>query len=122
MDIDVQDAFDINFFESVIKRNPKDVDALELLGGLYSKYGMAKQSLRIDRRLARILPSDARVQYNLACSLSLLGRKSDAVDSLSKALDLGYDDLSWMLQDPDLDQLKGYERFEDLVTSLKNAC
>ena len=47
MDIDVQDAFDINFFESVIKRNPKDVDALELLGGLYSKYGMAKQSLNL---------------------------------------------------------------------------
>jgi len=120
MKFEDDDAFEIRFFEGVARRNPKDVDALELLGGLYSKYDMNKQTLRIDRRLARLLPRDARVRYNLACSLSLLGRKRDAVESLQHAFELGYDDLDWMLRDPDLKTLRGYPRFEGLVESLRS--
>ena len=118
MQIDAQDAFDIRFFEAVARRNRQDVEALELLGGLYSKYEMAKQALRIDRRLARLQPDNARIQYNLACSLCLLGRKRDAVKILGQAFDLGYDDFTWMLQDPDLEQLRGYPEFEDLISSV----
>jgi len=118
MQIDAQDAFDIRFFEAVANRNRKDIDALELLGGLYSKYGMANQSLRIDRRLARIQPENARIQYNLACSLCLLDRKRDAVKALERAFDLGYDDFTWMLQDPDLERLRGFAEFEELISSV----
>ena len=119
MEIDAQDAFDINFFENVLKRDPKNRESLELLGSLYSKYEMARQALRIDRRLLRILPNDARIRYNFACSLSLLGRKRDAVASLKNAIDLGYDDMDWLLQDPDLNGLKGYSEFESLIASHK---
>jgi len=118
MQIAAQDAFDIRFFEAVARRNRKDVEALELLGGLYSKYGMASQSLRIDRRLGRLLPDNARIQYNLACSLSLVGRKRESVEILSRAFDLGYDDFTWMLQDPDLEPLRGYPKYEELVSSV----
>ncbi|MEM9161165.1 MAG: hypothetical protein AAGB46_19135 [Verrucomicrobiota bacterium] len=116
MRIEENDAFDIKFFENVIQNNPRDIEALELLGGLYSKYHISKQALRIDRKLSRIRPQDARIRYNLACSLSLLGRKKDAVASLEKALELGYDDFNWLLQDPDLNNLKGYDRFEQLLS------
>ena len=120
MEIDAQDAFDINFYENVLRRDPKNKEVLELLGSLYSKYDMARQALRIDRRLIRVLPEDARIRYNLACSLSLLGRRHDAVEALKEAIDLGYDDMGWLRQDPDLNGLKGYWEFDELLA--KQGC
>ena len=51
MEIDAQDAFEINFFENLLKKDSKNPETLELLGGLYSKYEMANQALRIDRTM-----------------------------------------------------------------------
>lgn len=119
MEIDEQDAFDINFFENVLKRDPKNPEVLEFLGSLYSKYDMAQQTLRIDRRLTRISPTDPRIHYNLACSLCLLGRKREAVVALSRAIDLGYNDMAWLLQDPDLLPIKNYPGFQELVSEQK---
>lgn len=119
MEIDAQDAFEINFFENVLKKNPKNPETLELLGGLYSKYEMANQALRIDRRLARISPLDHRARYNLACTLCLLDRKRDALESLRKAIELGYDDREWLMQDSDFDSLRSDPEFQALVEACK---
>ena len=119
MEIDEQDAFDIKFFENALKRDPKNPEILELLGSLYSKYDMARQTLRIDRRLTRINPKDPRTHYNLACSLSLLGRKREAVETLSHAIDLGYNDMPWLLQDPDLLTLNNHPGFQELIAEHK---
>lgn len=118
MEISSQDAFEILFFENTVRRDRTNTVALELLGSLYSKYGMAKQALRIDRRLAKLLPVDPRARYNFACSLAVMGRKREAVTELSQAIELGYDDWTWMKQDPDLEPLKGYARFEELVKNV----
>lgn len=117
MEISPQDAFDILFYENVSRRDRKDTATLELLAGLYSKYGMIKQSLRIDRRLARLLPEDPRVRYNLACSLSLMGRKKHAVQTLREAIELGYEDWAWLSQDPDLEPLRGYAAFDEIISN-----
>jgi len=115
MEIDAQDAFEINFFENLLKKDSKNPETLELLGGLYSKYEMVNQALRIDRRLARISPQNPQVQYNLACTLCLLGRKREALESLSRAIELGYNDRNWLMQDSDLKSLKNHPEFQSLV-------
>lgn len=115
MEIDAQDAFEINFFENLLKKDSKNPETLELLGGLYSKHEMVNQALRIDRRLARISPQNPRVQYNLACTLCLLGRKREALESLRKAIELGYDDRNWLIQDSDFNSLKNHPEFQSLV-------
>ena len=115
MEIDAQDAFEINFFENLLKKDSKNPETLELLGGLYSKYEMANQALRIDRRLARISPQNPRVWYNLACTLCLLGREREALDSLRRAIELGYDDRNWLMQDSDFSSLKNHPEFQSLV-------
>lgn len=121
MEINAQDAFEINFFENVLKKDPKNPDALELLGGLYSKYEMVNLALRIDRRLARIAPSDERARYNLAATLCLLGRKREALNALRKAFELGYDDLEWLSQDSDFNKLKGHPEFESIIATYRSA-
>lgn len=109
------DAFEIDFYKRLAKRNPKDTDALQLLGGLYAKYGNSAQTLRIDRKMAKLQPTNPKTHYNLACSLATTGKSLQAMDSLQRAIELGYNDPDWMAKDPDLDPLKTDPTFSDLV-------
>jgi hypothetical protein len=73
----------------------------------------------MDRKLVRLLPKNATAHYNLACSLALCKRKTDALRSLKEAIALGYDDFDWMSQDPDLELLKSEPSFQKLLGKLK---
>jgi hypothetical protein len=112
-------AFEISFYESILRRDSHYTEVIELLGGLYTKTGRIADGLKMDRKLVRLLPKNATAHYNLACSLALCKRKNDAVKSLQRAVDLGYDDLDWMTQDPDLDVLKDLPTFQKLMEQLK---
>jgi tetratricopeptide (TPR) repeat protein len=109
----------IRFFESVLKRDPRYADVVEILGGLYTKHGRISDGLKMDRRLVRLQPDNATAHYNLACSLALVKRKADALKSLEDAVKLGYRDYDWMQQDPDLDALKADPQFKALIEQLK---
>jgi tetratricopeptide (TPR) repeat protein len=112
-------AFDIAFYESVLKREPGYEDVIELLGGLYTKTGRIADGLKMDRKLVKLQPDNATARYNLACSLALSKRKADALRALLEAVKLGYTDYDWMSQDPDLENLKNAREFKALLTQLK---
>jgi hypothetical protein len=112
-------AFEIGFYESVLRRDPGYTEVIEILGGLYTKTGRIADGLKMDRKLVRLLPKNATAHYNLACSLALSKRKSDALRSLKAAVALGYDDFDWMSQDPDLEDLKNDPAFKGLLKKLK---
>lgn len=112
-------AFDIAFYESVLKREPGYEDVIELLGGLYTKTGRIADGLKMDRKLVRLQPENATARYNLACSLALCKRKADALRALMEAINLGYTDYDWMSQDPDLESLKNAREFQALLSQLK---
>ncbi len=111
--------FEIAFFEAVHRRCPGYVDVVGLLGGLYTKVGRIADGLKMDRKLVRLEPDNATAHYNLVCSLALCKKRPDALKSLRKALSLGYDDLDWMRQDPDLEILKDNPEFQKLLRQLK---
>ncbi len=111
--------FEMRFFESVLKRDPAYTEVVEILGGLYTKHGRIADGLRMDRKLVKLLPQNATAHYNLACSLALSKRNTDAIRSLHQAIQLGYTDLDWMQQDPDLDGLKQHPGFTALLIQLK---
>ena len=110
--------FETRFFESVLRRSPKDAQVIELLGGLYTRQGRIADGLKMDRKLVRLQPANATAHYNLACSLALSKRRGDALRVLRQAVQLGYRDFDWMLQDPDLDALKEHREFQALVATL----
>ena len=112
-------TFEINFYESILRRDPSYTDVVEILGGLYTKVGRVADGLKMDRKLVRLLPDNATAHYNLACSLALSKRRTDALRSLKRAVALGYDDADWMTQDPDLDVLKNLPEFTQLLEQLK---
>jgi len=112
-------AFDIAFYESVLRREPGYEDVIELLGGLYTKTGRIADGLKMDRKLVKLQPNNATARYNLACSLALSKRKTDALRALAEAVKLGYTDYDWMSQDPDLESLKNVREFKAMLDQLK---
>ena len=111
--------FEIEFFEAVHRRCPSYIDVVGLLGGLYTKVGRVADGLKMDRKLVRLEPANATAHYNLACSLALCKKRPDALRALRTAVSLGYDDLDWMEQDPDLEILKNDPEFRKLLSQLK---
>lgn len=110
--------FEIQFFRSILEKIPDYIQVIEILGCLYTEAGQIDEGLRMDERAVKITPNNPNAHYNLACSLALKGETAKAIDSLKKAIDLGYVDLEWMLQDEDLQSLHGHTKFEKLITRL----
>lgn len=111
--------FEVQFFESILRRSPKDSSVIEILGGLYTKQGRINDGLRMDRRLVRLQPENSTAHYNLACSLALKKRNPEALRSLAKSVELGYVDYEWMHQDPDLEGLRENPGYKKLLDSLR---
>lgn len=112
--------FLLEILEVETARHPGNVEALAELGHAYTREGRHTDGLRIDRKLARLVPNDPTVHYNLACSLSLLGRPDAALDALETAIGLGYSDPEFMAKDADLSLLHGDPRFEGLLHAMTN--
>jgi hypothetical protein len=71
------------------------------------------------REAIEISPHDAGSYYNLACSLALQNRLEAALEAISEAVALGFDDAGMMLSDPDLSALHRVARFSYLVHRLE---
>jgi tetratricopeptide (TPR) repeat protein len=112
-------AFEIGFYETVLRINPAYTEVIEMLGGLYTKTGRIADGLKMDRRLVRLQPDNSTAHYNLGCSLALFRRKSAALASLQRAVELGYRDFKWMSQDPDLEVLKPHPQFIALLQAVQ---
>lgn len=113
-------SFEIQFLENVLQRNRTDPVILEALANLYTKVGRVDDGLRLDRKRARIEPKNPVAHYNLACSLALKNKRTEAFKALRLALELGFDDFDWMWKDPDLKSLRSNKRFRELLDEFGN--
>ena len=67
-----------------------------------------------------LLPDDPTWRYNLACSLAYYPtRKAEALDTLEKAIDLGFRDAEAIAGDADLKKLSGERRYLELIEYAK---
>jgi tetratricopeptide (TPR) repeat protein len=112
----------ISFLEGIVRRDPRFIEALQILGDHYTQRGNFDCSLSVDQKLSRLEPKNPLVFYNLACSYSLNGEVNRAAAALKKALALGYRDFKWLAKDPDLRQLRKhpcYRTIEDKIRRMK---
>jgi len=107
--------FDIDFFERLLARKQDSIEVLRVLAELVSKQGLLERAVELDLKLVGLLPDDFLARYNLACSLARAGRPDEAIDSLSRAILLGYDDLAHMESDPDLESLRDHPDYRALL-------
>jgi Flp pilus assembly protein TadD len=110
------DAFLADFLARAVARNPTALDALSELAQVLTRLGRHREGLRADLALARACPSDPTVLYNLACSLSLVGRLRAALATLRLAIEHGYDDREHLRADEDLKALHDQPEFWNLLS------
>jgi tetratricopeptide (TPR) repeat protein len=60
-------------------------------------------------------PDDPAVHFNLACAYSLTGSKSEALDHLRRAVEIGVDFRDNPLDDPDLDAIRDDPEFSAIA-------
>ncbi|MBI4436912.1 MAG: hypothetical protein HY590_05855 [Candidatus Omnitrophica bacterium] len=108
-------SFQIDFCERLLEKNPTFVEAMIVLGELYSRKGLHEKGLGIDLRLVQLRPEDPICHYNLACSYSLLKRNTEALAALEKSIVLGYDDFQFLQKDDDLYALRQDARYQELL-------
>ena len=109
-DLDIE----IGFMERLVKRDPQYVEALQILSADYTKRGQFDDGLKIDRKLARLVPTDSTILYNLACSLSLTKHVRQSAVALHKAIDFGFNEFRMILRDPDLANLRRDPLFDKI--------
>lgn len=113
--------FQMAFYEGILKENPDFVDALIVLGEVYTKKGRYEEGLRVDKRLSKLRPQNPIVHYNLACSLSLLGDITNSFKAIKRAVELGYGDIVFLNNDPDLQNLRTDKRFEEFIKKIEKS-
>lgn len=104
-----------NFYEKILKEKSDYYEVLVNLSSIYSGLKFYKKTLEIDRRLAKISPSDPVVFYNLASDYSVLGDVEKSAMWLKKAIKLGYKDFKYMEKDPDLENLRKTELYRKIL-------
>jgi tetratricopeptide (TPR) repeat protein len=109
----------IGFMEGVVARDPRYVEALQILGDHYTQRGRFTHSLKVDKKLSRLEPRNPLVFYNLACSYSLTGEFDRAASALEKALSLGYRDFQWIARDPDLRKLRKHPAYRNIENKIR---
>jgi len=96
-------------------------DLFEKSQGLRQE-GKHREALEGYKRIARILPDSELGRssaYAAACAQALLGEKEECLDWLERAVTHGYSDLGQLEKDPDLDAVRGSERYLRLQSKLK---
>ena len=112
--------YEIKFYEGLLKKRPDFTQALSSLGDAYTRRGFYEEGLNIDKRLVELKPEDPIAHYNLACSLSLTDDIAQAQNELKKAVLLGYNDLAYILEDTDIENLRNAGDFCAFFHELKN--
>ena len=112
--------FEIEFFGGILQRTLDYVDVLRAQGNNLTLKGRYSEGLQIDKRLVQLRPEDPYAHYNLACSLALLKRSDQALQTLRRAVELGYNDFRYMKEDRDLDSIRHDPRFRQLLCEFEN--
>ena len=111
--------FEIRFYESILKESPDFIEAMMALADLYTKKGLYREGLELDERLSRLRPEEPVIFYNLACSYSLLNDPYAALNSIRRAIELGYDDFDHLYNDQDLAHLMADEQFKKYLKGMQ---
>jgi adenylate cyclase len=110
--------FELGLYEAALEADSRNLDVLVALGELYDRRGLIEKGLEVDLRLVQIRPEEASYQYRLACRHSVLGHIDPALQALARAIQLGYNKLEHLRENPDLDNLKKDRRYQEILRSV----
>lgn len=97
---------------------PEDVRARILLAASLAYFGGdADETIRHLQTAVALRPGDANTLYNASCTYGVLGKKTEALETLKKAFAAGYGNPQWAAKDSDLECLRDDPEFQRLVNA-----
>ncbi len=100
--------------ENHLKQVPEDARARILLASDYADFGRVDEAMRELNLALTLRANEASILYNAACVYCHLNRKTEAMNALKQAWELGFRDSRWARNDTDLNMLHGDPDFERL--------
>jgi tetratricopeptide (TPR) repeat protein len=110
-----QTDFELDFFTRLLAAAPDFHEVLRAQASNLTLKGRLQDGLAVDKKLVALRPEDPTAHYNLACRYALLKQPDLALTTLRKAIELGYRDFRYMIQDRDLDSVRKDPRFRQLL-------
>ena len=105
--------------ERRLAMDPDDSAAYDHGAGVLHALGRVEESRQFSERAIALRPDDGATHYNAACCATLAHDYPRALDLLERAVELGYGNIEWLLNDNDLVPLHGEPRFQKLVERLE---
>ncbi len=105
----------IPYFEKAIERDSMYLRPYYNLGTVYIHLHDFEKAKEWLNKFLVLDPDDFDAYYNLACIGSLENNKDEALKNFAKALELGFDNMEWIKQDPDLDNIRNTPKFKSLM-------
>lgn len=84
-------------YQQILQREPKQADALHLLGLIEHQRGNHERGLSLIHQAVEARPQDASMHFNLANMLQDLGKLDDAIASFQRSLALQPDDVATLI-------------------------
>ena len=101
--------------ERALAINPGDSRALSLGAMTLLQMGEAAKGREWMQRALQIDPQNSMMAFNACCFESLAGNTDTSLDYLERAIGLGFRNTNWLVHDPDLDNVREYPRFRELL-------
>ena len=109
---------EIAFMEGIVKRDPRIVEAWFALSQDYARRGKLECRIKAPEELAKLCPNDPHVLYDLACCYSLVRDTERGIPTLMRAIGRGFNDVKWLLKDPDLRNIRKDGGFREVWKKL----
>ena len=107
----------LDYLEKAAQALPQKVDPLVSLGWCYKRTSRIELAIDSMVRALEIKPEVAVLHYNLACYLSLAGRKSQALVHLSRSFELDEQFRALAETESDFDPIRSDPDFQALLGS-----
>jgi adenylate cyclase len=104
--------------ERVLRNRPDDVRALYMSALAMIPLGETQKGIERLEQAIQLRPEDFTVLYNSACSFALAGNPERALGMLDRAVGTGRGYRPWIEHDPDLDSLRGFPRYKEILARL----
>jgi adenylate cyclase len=95
--------------------HPDDPRAATMRAVSSCRCGKRDEGMHWAERALTIDPEDAGVRYNVACLYALEGERDRAIAALEECIQLGFTNVEWIGQDPDMASLRDDARFQRLI-------
>lgn len=104
----------------LVRLSKRDLSAIFMDQGLsYLKLGRFERAEQEFKQVVELEPQNEIAWYNLACTYARWGKVDLAIEHLRKAVECGFDDVSHMEKDTDLDALRGDPRYRELIEGIQ---